>query len=85
MEAALPIGSGVDATQVFGYESFASCRDGSLTVIGEKAGKFEFEQTVKTANGARTMGLDAETRKIFLPTAEMTTGATGGRRRSRDV
>jgi DNA-binding beta-propeller fold protein YncE len=77
VEAALPIGAGVDATQVLGRESFASCRDGSLMVIGEKAGKFDIEQTVKTADGARTMGLDAGTRKIFLPTAEITTGANG--------
>lgn len=77
VEAALPIGAGDDATQVFGHRSFASCRDGSLTVIGEKSGKFDVEQTVKTADGARTMGLDPMTRTIFLPTAEMTTGANG--------
>jgi DNA-binding beta-propeller fold protein YncE len=77
VEAGLPIGAGVDATQVLGHESFASSRDGSLTVVGEKAGKFEVEQTVKTADGARTMGLDPATRKIFLPTAQMTTGANG--------
>jgi hypothetical protein len=52
VEAALPIGAGVDATRVFGHESFASCRDGSLTVIGEKAGRFDVEQTVMTADGA---------------------------------
>jgi hypothetical protein len=77
VEAALPIGAGVDATQVSGHESFASCRDGSLTVIGEKAGSFVVQQTVKTADGARTMGLDLETHKIFLPTAEMTPGSNG--------
>jgi hypothetical protein len=77
VKAALPIGAGVDATQVFAHESFASCRDGSLTVISEKAGNFHVEQTVKSASGARTMGLDPDTRKIFLPTAEMTTGANG--------
>jgi DNA-binding beta-propeller fold protein YncE len=77
VEAALPIGAGVDATLVFGHESFASTRDGSMTVIVEKAGNFEVEQTVKTAEGARTMGLDPGTRKIFLPTAEMTMGANG--------
>lgn len=77
VEAALPIGAGVDATQAFATEAFASCRDGSLAVVVEKAGKFEIEQTVKTPDGARTMGLDAGMRKIFLPTAEMTTGANG--------
>jgi DNA-binding beta-propeller fold protein YncE len=77
VEAGLPIGAGVDATQVMGHESFASSRDGSLTVIAEKAGHFEVEEKVETADGARTMGLDPETRKIFLPTAQMTTGANG--------
>lgn len=70
VEANLPIGAGVDATRAFGNQSFASCRDGSLTVIGEKAGQFEVEQTVKTADGARTMGLDRMRREIFLPTAQ---------------
>jgi hypothetical protein len=75
--AGFAIGAGVDATQVMGHESFASSRDGWLTVVGEKAGNFEVEQKVKTADGARTMGLDPETRKIFLPTAQMTIGANG--------
>jgi DNA-binding beta-propeller fold protein YncE len=77
VESSLPIGAGVDATRVFRSQAFASCRDGSLAVVEEKAGKFELEQTVKTLEGARTMGLDPETREIFLPTAEMTTGANG--------
>ena len=46
VEAALPIGACVDARQVFGHESFASCRDGSLTIIGGKIGDFHVEQTV---------------------------------------
>lgn len=78
VEASLPIGAGVDATRVFGNEAFASCRDGSLTVVAEKTGEqFAVEQTLKTADGARTMGLDEATRRIFLPTAEMITGANG--------
>jgi hypothetical protein len=79
VQADLPIGAGVDATQVFRDQAFASCRDGSLTVIGEKAGKFEVDQTVKTVDGARTMGLDAVKHLIFLPTAEMQPAANGGR------
>lgn len=71
VEAALPIGAGVDATRVHEGQAFASCRDGSLTVIAEKEGKFEVEQTVKTEEGARTMGLDSETNRIFLPTAQL--------------
>jgi len=79
IEADLPIGAGVDATRVFRDQAFASCRDGSLTVIDEKAGNFNVAQTVKTADGARTMGFDPMTRKIFLPTAEMLPAENGKR------
>ena len=78
--ASLPIGAGVDATKIDGNQAFASCRDGSLAVIGEKAGKYEIEQTVKTPLGARTMGVDSMTHKIYMPTAEFEEakpGATG--------
>jgi hypothetical protein len=69
--ADLPIGAGVDATQNNGTQAFASCRDGSLAVAAETSpGKFEIVQTVKTPTGARTMGLDPATQKIYLPTAE---------------
>jgi DNA-binding beta-propeller fold protein YncE len=68
--ADLPIGAGVDATKFNAGLAFASTGDGNLTVVGEKGGKYEVEQTVKTAAGARTMGVDAATGKIYLPTAE---------------
>jgi DNA-binding beta-propeller fold protein YncE len=69
--ADLPIGESVDATKFDSGQAFASCRDGSLTVAAETSpGKFETVQTVKTPIGARTMGLDPATRKIYLPTAE---------------
>lgn len=79
VEAALPIGSGNDAARFERGQAFASCRDGSLTVISEKDGHFEVEQTVKTADGARTMGLDPTTQEIFLPTAEMLPATPGHR------
>ena len=79
VEASLPIGSGNDAVRFDRGQAFASCRDGSLTVIGEKSGQFEVEQTVKTADGARTMGLDRTTQQIFLPTAEMLPAQPGHR------
>jgi DNA-binding beta-propeller fold protein YncE len=79
VEAALAIGTGNDAARFDRGEAFASCRDGSLTVIGEKDGQFEVEQTVRTADGARTMGLDRMARQIFLPTAEMLPAAPGHR------
>lgn len=64
------IGAGVDATQVDGRQAFASCRDGKLVVAGEKSGQYAAEQTVATPDGARTMGLDAATHKLYLPTAQ---------------
>jgi hypothetical protein len=67
---ALPIGAGVDATAVDGGEAFASCRDGSLTVASERSGKYEVAQVVKTAYGAKTLGVDSATHKIYLPTSE---------------
>jgi hypothetical protein len=67
----LPIGAGVDATKIDSGQAFASCRDGSLAVAKETSpGKFEIVQTVKTPQGARTMGIDSTTHRIYLPTAE---------------
>ncbi len=77
VKAALPIGSGNDAARFLDGQAFASCRDGSLAIVGEKAGKFEVEQTVKTLEGARTMGLDRASDEIFLPTAQFEPAATG--------
>ncbi len=77
----LPIGAGVDATKIDSGQAFASCRDGSLAVAKETSpGKFEIVQTVKTPQGARTMGIDPTTHRIYLPTAEFEEpklGATG--------
>jgi hypothetical protein len=77
VEAALPIGAGVDATGFDRGQAFASCRDGSLTVAGEKNGQWDIDQTVKTVVGARTMGIDPSSQKIYLPTAELEPATTG--------
>jgi len=76
VETALPIGSGNDAVRYFDGQAFASCRDGSLTVTSKQGNHFEVTQTVKTAEGARTMGLDPLSREIFLPTAQFESGTT---------
>lgn len=68
--AALPIGAGVDATK-FDSDAFASCGDGTLTVARQAApGAFQVVQTLQTPRGARTMGVDPTTHKLYLPTAE---------------
>jgi outer membrane protein assembly factor BamB len=81
IEAALPIGAGVDATAAGAGLAFASAGDGTLTVAAEKAGAFDVQQTVKTPTGARTLGMNAETHRLFLPTAEMEPAAAGARPR----
>ena len=69
--ADLPIGEGVDAIKIHNGQAFASCRDGTLAVASEMPpGKFEIAQVVKTRQGARTMGMDPTTQRIYLPTAE---------------
>jgi DNA-binding beta-propeller fold protein YncE len=75
VQGALDIGAGVDATAVDQGHAFASCRDGSLTVVSDKAGKVEVEQVVKTRFGAKTLGLDPTTHLIYLPTAEFETSS----------
>ena len=77
IEASLSIGAGVDATGFQEGQVFASCRDGSLTIAGEKAGSFDVEQTVETPDGARTMGIDTGKHRIYLPTAEFEPASSG--------
>ena len=69
----VPIGSGVDgcafddATQL----AFASCGDGTTTIVREQApNKLAVVQILKTEHGARTMALDPETHRIYLPAAQ---------------
>jgi hypothetical protein len=77
--ADLPIGDHVDAVKIDSGQIFASCADGTLAVARETSpGKFEIVQTVKTPPGARTMGADTTTHKLYLPTAESEPGAGGG-------
>ena len=77
VESSLPIGAGVDATRFDRGLAFASCGDGSLVVAAEKSGQWSVEQTVKTPAGARTMGIDRENSRIYLPTAELEPATTG--------
>jgi len=71
--ATVPIGAGVDAC-VFEDATqfaFASCGDGTTTIAKEETPqKLTVVQTLKTERGARTMALDPETHRIYLPTAQ---------------
>jgi hypothetical protein len=76
----LPIGESVDAVKLDNGQAFASTAGSQLFVAGETSpGKFGILQTVKTGDGARTMGLDSTTHRIYLPAAEFETGANGRR------
>ncbi|MEO3406626.1 YncE family protein [Mucilaginibacter sp. CAU 1740] len=75
--ATLPIGAGVDAV-VYDAETkliFCSCGDGVTTIIKQKsADEYEVIQSLKTAERAKTMALDAKTHKIYLSVAQFEPG-----------
>jgi DNA-binding beta-propeller fold protein YncE len=71
--ATLPIGAGVDgaAFDPSTGDAFASNADGTLTVIHQDTpDSYHVVQNVSTAPGARNMGLDPTTHKLFLVSAK---------------
>lgn len=77
----LPIGRGVDAARFDPGTDFvfASCGDGTTTVIHEgKGDHFEVVDTLQTRRSARTMELDPATHEIFLPFAQLQPNPAGG-------
>jgi DNA-binding beta-propeller fold protein YncE len=69
----LPIGQGVDgaAYDPARGDAFASCADGTLTVIHQDdPDKYHVSQTVTTATGGRNMGLDPSNHKLFVVSAK---------------
>jgi DNA-binding beta-propeller fold protein YncE len=81
--ATLPIGTGVDGTAFDSAASdvFASCADGTLTVIHQdSADQYHVVQNLETAEAARNMGLDPTNHKIFVVSAQFGERAQGARR-----
>lgn len=71
--ATLPIGDGVDgaAFDPATGDAFASNADGTLTVIHQDtADTYHVVENVKTAQGARNMGLDPTTHRVFVVAAK---------------
>jgi DNA-binding beta-propeller fold protein YncE len=70
--ATVPAGAGVDATW-FDPEThlaFSSAREGVVTIAKEESpDKLVTMQTLKTAQGSRTMALDPKTHRIYLAAA----------------
>ncbi len=85
-----PIAAGVDFAE-FDPESrliFFSCGSGTLSVFHEKsADAYEDAGAIKTQASAKTMALDPNTKKIFLPVAEYqeTPAADPGKRPQRSM
>lgn len=79
--ASLPIGTTNDAVKFADGQVFASCGgNGELVVASQKDGKWQVDQVVKTAEGARTMDIDLPTHTIFLATAHMLPPPAGQKR-----
>jgi YVTN family beta-propeller protein len=70
--ATLPIGAGTDAAQFDASRglAFSSNRDGTLSIVTEKAGSFVALPPVTTMQGARTMALDPTSGRIYTVAAD---------------
>ena len=82
--ATLPIGAGVDGAgfDPASGDAFASNADGTLTVIHEDApDQYHVAQTVETPQGARNMGLDPTSHRVFIVSAKFGPAPTTGRGR----
>jgi DNA-binding beta-propeller fold protein YncE len=72
--ATLPIGAGTDgaAYDPASGDAFASCADGTLTIIHQDSpDAYHVAQTIQTAPGGRNMGLDPVTHRVFVVSAKM--------------
>lgn len=72
--ATLPIGEGTDFAEYDATRglAFSSNRDGTVSVITQKGGKYVALAPITTMRGARTMGLDARTGRLFLVASDVT-------------
>lgn len=71
--AQIPVGAGVDAgafDRKFGYAFAPNGRDGTLSIVGDKAGKPALLATIRTHKGARTMALDPISHAIYVVAAD---------------
>jgi DNA-binding beta-propeller fold protein YncE len=80
--ASVPIGKGVDGAAFDVDRAFSSNgADGTITVVHEiTPDKYEVEETVPTARGARTIAADPKTHHLFLATAQFGPPVEGQRR-----
>lgn len=82
----LPIGDGCDGVAFDPSTKliFTSNAEGSVTVIKEiSANEFKVIETIATKRGARTISLDENTHKLYLPTADFESPAADAPKNSR--
>jgi YVTN family beta-propeller protein len=59
-------------------QAYASNGEGTISVVREiSADKFEFVENIQSERGARTIGIDTHTHKLYLPTAKMKAAEPG--------
>lgn len=84
----LPIGAGVDGA---GFDpdsgdAFASNADGTLTVIHEDTpDRYHVVENLTTAEGARNMGLDPTTHRVYIVSAKFGPAPAGAKKGRRPV
>jgi hypothetical protein len=82
--ATVPIGMGVDGAgfDATSGDAFAANADGTLTIIHQDSpDQYRVVQTLQTAPGARNMGLDPTTHRVFLVSAKFGPPPASGRGR----
>jgi YVTN family beta-propeller protein len=75
------IGAGSDGVAFdpdIGY-AMSSNGDGTLTIVAQTGGKWDVLENIATERGARTIALDAQTHRVYLPTAKTAPSTSGGR------
>ncbi|HEY6185634.1 MAG TPA: YncE family protein [Terriglobales bacterium] len=83
--AMLETGAGTDGGGFdpdLGYAFASNGADGSLTVVKSDKDKYAVAENVPTQRGARTMAVDPNSHRVFLPTAEFGPPAEGQSRPS---
>jgi YVTN family beta-propeller protein len=81
--ASIPTGPGADGAAIYQKEDLAFIStggDGALAVISLKGGKPKLLENVPTEKGARTIAIDQQTGRVYLPVAEYGPPAAGARR-----
>ena len=76
----IPIGAGADGLAYDPARSLAfvpAGRDGTLSVLSTAGGNVTLIDTVATSRGARTIGLDRTSGRLYLPTGQYVPAANG--------